>query len=81
MSVVGLINFLRLEGPHNQEHIPTASKEDAPPLGNKLTDKEGDSKEEGDASTEAGPVKEEDPKEDPTKEEPMEVEDPRRILT
>jgi len=31
MSVVDLINYLRLEGPHGLEHIPTISEEDAPP--------------------------------------------------
>jgi len=31
MSVVDLINYLRLEGPYDLEHIPTASEEDAPP--------------------------------------------------
>jgi len=31
MSVVDLINYLRLEGPHDQERVSTASEEDAPP--------------------------------------------------
>jgi len=29
-----------LEGPHDQEHIPTASEEDASPSGEELTDEE-----------------------------------------
>ena len=41
MSVVNLINYLRLEGPHDLERMPTASEEDAPSPG------EGDSKKEG----------------------------------
>jgi len=74
MSMVDLISYLRLEGPYGQEHIPTASAEDVPPPGDNLTDEEGDSKDEGDASMEAGPVEEEDPEEDPNEEE-MEEED------
>ena len=56
MSVVDLIDYLRSEGPHDQEHISTASDEDAPPLVDELTDEEGDSKDKGDTSTEVGPV-------------------------
>ena len=33
MSIVNLINYLRLEGPYDQERIPTASEEDASPRG------------------------------------------------
>jgi len=29
MSVIDLINYLRLEGPHDLERIPIASEEDA----------------------------------------------------
>jgi len=31
ISIVDLINYLRLKGPHSLEHIPTASEEDTPP--------------------------------------------------
>ena len=31
MSAVDLINYLRLDGPHDQVGIITASEEDAPP--------------------------------------------------
>ena len=72
MSVVDLINYLRLEGPHDLERIPTASMEDAPPPGDKLTDEGRDSKEGGDDPTEAGPIEEADPKEYPRGREPME---------
>ena len=41
-------------------------------MGDELTDEQGDFKNEGDTSTEAGPVKGEEPKEDPNNEEPME---------
>jgi len=58
MIVVDLINYLRLEGPHNHERIPTASEEDAQPPGDELTNEEGDSKDEGDAPTEMGPIEE-----------------------
>ena len=75
MSVVDLINYLKLEGPHDQECITTVGEEDAPPPRDELIDEEGDSKNEGDVPTEAGPVEEEDPDEDPNKEEPMEEED------
>ena len=73
--MVYLINYLRLEGSHNQERIPIANKEDTPPLGDELIDEEGDSKDERDASTEAGPVEGEDPEEDPSGEELIEEED------
>ena len=76
MSVVDLINYLRLKGPHDQEHIPTASEEDALPPGDEFTDEEGDFKDERDASAEAGSVEREDHEEDPIEEEPMEKEDP-----
>jgi len=57
-NVVNLINYLRLEGPHNHERIPTASEEDAPPPGDELTDEARDSKDEGDAPIETGPIEE-----------------------
>jgi len=75
MNVVDLINYLRLEGPHDLECIPIASKKDAPPSRDKLTDEEGGSKEEGDDPTEVGPIEEADPKEDPSEREPMDKED------
>jgi len=70
ISVVDLINCLRLEGPHNIERIRTVSEEDAPTPGDELTDEGGGSKEEGDDSTEAAPIKEADPEEDPSEGEP-----------
>jgi len=76
MNVVDLINYLRLKGPYDQDLIPTASEQDAPPLGDELIDEEGDPKDEGDASTEVGLVEGEGTEEDPTKEERMEEEDP-----
>jgi len=45
MSIVDLINYLRLERPHDLEHIPTASEEGAPPPRDELTNEEEDSKE------------------------------------
>jgi len=45
MCVVDLINYLRPEGPHDLERIPTASEEDAPSQGDELINEEGDSKE------------------------------------
>ena len=56
MSVVDLINYLRLEGPHDLECIPTASEEDASPPGDEPTDEERDSKGEGDDPNKAGPI-------------------------
>jgi len=50
-------------------------------LGDELTNEEGDSKDEGDAPTEAGPIEEGDPEEDPSEEEPMEEEDPKEDLS
>ena len=76
MSVVNLINYLRLKRPHDLEHIPTASEEDASPPGDELTDEEKDSKEEGDNPIEVGPIEKEDPEEDPSEREPMKEEDP-----
>ena len=79
MSVVDLINYLRLEGPHDLKRITTANEEDAPASVDKLTDEEGDSKEEGDDPIEAGSIEEEDPKkgleEDPGEGEPTKDED------
>jgi len=77
MSVVDLINYLRLEGPHDLEHIPMASEEDAPPSGDELTDEEGDSKEEGGDPAEARLREEADPEGNPSEREPMEEEDPK----
>ena len=54
MSVVDLINYLRLEGPHNLKCIPTANEKDASLLGDELTDEEGDSTDKGDVPTKAG---------------------------
>jgi len=42
ISVVHLIKYLWLEGPHDPESIPTASEEDAPAPGDELTEEEGD---------------------------------------
>ena len=56
--------------------FPTASEDDALPLGDELSDEEGGSKEEEDNPSEAGPIEDEDPEEDPNKREPMEEEDP-----
>jgi len=53
MSVVDLINCPRLEGPHDQDRVPKASEEGAPPPGDELTDEVGDSKDEGVIPTEA----------------------------
>ena len=75
MSVVGLINYLRLEGPHDLECVPTASGEDAPPPGDELTYDEGDPKKEGDGPIEMGPREQPDPEQDQSEEEPMEEED------
>jgi len=75
IDINGLINYLRLEGPHNLERILTASKEDAPLPRDKLTDEEGDSKEEGDDPAEARPMEEVDPEKDPSEREPTEEED------
>jgi len=80
MSVVDLINYLSLEGSHDQECVPTASEEDALPLGNELTDEEGDSKDKGVVHTEAGPIEGEDLEEDPSEQEPMEEKDFGKIL-
>ena len=48
LSVVDLINYLGLKGPHDLKHVPTASEEDALPLGDEHPDEEGGPKEEGD---------------------------------
>ena len=42
ISVVDLINYLRLERPHNLESVPTASEEDTSPPGDEFTEEEGD---------------------------------------
>jgi len=54
MSIVDLINYLRLEVPHDLERIRTANEKDALPPGDELLDEEGDFKEEGDDPTEVG---------------------------
>lgn len=54
MDIEDLINYLRLEGSHDLEHIPVASEEDAPPPADEFTDEDGGPKEEGDDPTEAG---------------------------
>jgi len=92
MTVVDLINYLRLEGPHDQECIPTTSEEDAPPPEDELTDEEGNSKDKGDVPTAVGlakeddpseeePMKGEDPEKDPSEVESMEEEDPKKDLS
>ena len=95
MSVVDLINYLRLKAPYDLKRVPTTSEEDAPPSGDELTDEEGDPKEEGDDPIKIGPIEEsnlkedqseeesmeeEDPEEDPSKREPLEEEDPEKDL-
>ena len=40
MSMIDLINYLILEGPHDQDLIPTANEKDTPPPGDELTDEE-----------------------------------------
>ena len=80
MDINYLINYLRLEGLHDLECIPTVSEEDGPPARDELIDKEGDSKEEGDDPTEVRPMEEADPEEDPSDKEPMEEEDPDEDL-
>ena len=54
MSVVDLINYLRLEGPHNQERVPQLVRGMPHPRG--LTDEEGDFKGDGVVLTEVGPI-------------------------
>jgi len=82
MSVIDLINYLRLEGPCDQHLLLTASQEDAPPPGDKssiegeIAEKEENLEKES-SEDEEEPIGEQDPKEEPSKgeEEPMEEED------
>jgi len=78
MSVVDLINYLRLKGPHDLESIPTASEEDAPPPGDELTDEEGDLEGVKDNPVKIDPRVEVDPMGDLSVEEPMKEEDPEK---
>ena len=92
MSVVDLINYLRLEGPHDLESVPTASEDDAPPPGDELTEEEEDLEGVEDNPDDTNPrveadlmgdprreelMEEEDPEEDSSDEDPMEEEDPK----
>jgi len=76
ISVDDLINYLRLKGPHNLEHIPTASEENAPLPGDEFTYEEGDSKEEGGDPAKARPMEEANLEGGPSEREPMEEHDP-----
>jgi len=69
MSVVDLINYLRLETPHDLESVPTSSEEDAPPPGDELTEEEGDLEGVEDNPGDTNPRVEADPKGDPMEEE------------
>ena len=79
MSVVDLINYLRLEGPHGLESVPTTSEEDAPPLGNELTNEKGDLEGVEDNPVETDLGVKDDPMGDASAEEPMEEETLRKI--
>jgi len=74
MNVVDLINYLRLEGPHDLESVPTASEGDAPPLATNLQMRREILKEWrttltrrilGSKPSEGDPMEEEDTEEDP----------------
>ena len=71
MDVMDLINHLRLEGPCDEYHVPRASDENAPPLGDESTN-EGEAADKGEDSErelmeandpEMKPTEEEDPEE------------------
>ena len=76
MDIEDLINYLRLEGPHDLESVPTTSEEDALPPGNELTDEEGDLEGVEANPVETNPRVEDDLVGDPNAEEPIEDEDP-----
>jgi len=76
MSVIDLMDYLRLEGSYGQVHLPIANEGDAPPPRGESSDEGGNPTEEGGTSIEEEPMEEEDPNE--SEEEPMEEEDPKQ---
>jgi len=45
MDIRDLLDYLRMEGPHDLDYLPTASEKDAPPQVEESTDDEGDYRE------------------------------------
>ena len=56
MDVLDLLNYLRLEGPCEEDLVPTTSEADAPPLGDEFAN-EGKAVDKGD-DTEKEPMEE-----------------------
>ena len=84
MDVIDLINYLRFEGPCDEDFFPTANEEYATPRGDESAD-EGKTVDKG-KNSEKEPMEEGNPKEEPMEEEdpeeePMDEENPKEGLS